>query len=306
MMISIFIGVADNKLLFFENESRIIAYTLNGEISFDLKTRSHSKFYQLAPNSFGILSDDADYYFCDSLGESKGYANTSYAIGMFKSDEAFFKQEQYIVEDRIYSKMGVVNRKGKSIIDFKYDYIGPLVNGYRYCIDSLKKRSFIDVNGNELELQNRCLPITDYRNERILLVNNYGLYDGLALNSKRVSWTDSLNNINYKECYYYYDTTGTERLVLSDTILQAGSFSEGLAPALTKDRKIGFINKKGNWVIMPKYELSVAGAYPMPYIVVPYFFNGFAYIKSFKGYIDKEGNEFFTGKRMQDRYDFSH
>ncbi len=309
-----FNGVADNKLIFNEFDSCIVAYNIDGSVDFSLSLNTHRKTYQLDKNLFGILSGDADYYFCDSLGQSKGYSNTSNMIGMLSSDEGFFKQEQFVVRHNRLAG-GVIDRSGKPITSFKYGYIGPLINGYRYCIDTLWRPIFIDSNGTELEFDDYFIPTVLDNYKDYALSQDYGFYDGLAVVLKHDDWSDSLSKINEEtfvkrwhesEKYRYYNTNGEIVLVLSDSILDAGNFSDGLAPVLTANKKLGFIDKTGQWVIQPKYELSLAGAYPMPYIVVPYFQNGFAYIKSFKGYIDKEGNEYFSGKRMQDHYNFSH
>ena len=86
----------------------------------------------------------------------------------------------------------------------------------------------------------------------------------------------------------------------------AGNFSEGLAPVIGRSRGLGFIDKTGKLVIPCTYEAAVGGAYPFPYVILPEFKGGFAYIKAFKGYIDNKGREYFSGKRVEDHYDFSH
>jgi hypothetical protein len=50
----------------------------------------------------------------------------------------------------------------------------------------------------------------------------------------------------------------------------------------------------------------MAGGYPIAYLVVPEFVNGFAYMQSYKGYIDKNGKKYYAGKRMKDHFNFSH
>ena len=106
--------------------------------------------------------------------------------------------------------------------------------------------------------------------------------------------------------YYYFNQSGKRKIILSPTMTFAGNFSEGLAPVTDAVGALGFINTQGKWSIKPEYELVVAGAYLDVYMVIPMFIGGYAYIKSFKGYIDKNGKKFFSGKRMQDHYDFSH
>jgi len=291
-----------------------VAYGIDETIEFSLPIRHSSKIYQLGPNLFGLLSYDADYYFCDSTGIRTGYYNNSGIVGMIKSDEGFFKQQQFVVQHREFGR-GVIDRNGQPLVDFKFAYIGPLNNGYRYCLDTLRKTIFIDSTGKELEFEDYTIPYVLDNYNTYLLSQDYGFNEGLAVVLKRDDRSDSLAKINKEayakkwyesERYRYYNTEGEIVLVLSDSIIAAGNFSDGLAPVLTSNKKLGFIDKTGQVVIQPKYELAVAGAYPMPYVVVPYFLNGFAYIKSFKGYIDKEGNEYFSGKRMRDHYNFSH
>jgi hypothetical protein len=104
----------------------------------------------------------------------------------------------------------------------------------------------------------------------------------------------------------YIDTSGSQRMLLADSIVISGMYREGLAPVVGKSRQLGFMDTRGRIVIPMKYELAVAGSYPFPYIVYPAFRGGFAYLKAFKGYIDQDGYEYFSGKRETDHYDFSH
>jgi hypothetical protein len=121
---------------------------------------------------------------------------------------------------------------------------------------------------------------------------------------------DSLRKHPYHDLdsihFVYVDKNGKVQLTLPTSIVFVGVFSEGLAPAINKGRQLGFVDKTGNWAIAPEFELTLAGAYPMPYVVTPQFIGGYAYIKAFKGYIDKKGNKYFGGERMEDHYNFSH
>ncbi|NOQ72481.1 MAG: hypothetical protein GQ574_10795 [Crocinitomix sp.] len=319
----LFIGIADNKLLFTDEETGLTAYHINGEFAFNLPKKGAGKVYQFSDNNFGVMGRDGDYYFCDSLGESKRYGINSGSIGMIQSYESFFKTKEFIVADYETDLFGLVDREGETRIDFKYAYIGSDVNGYRYCLDTNRRGAFVAANGDVIEelVGDEWYATSSFSRDRFILVQSYGFHDGLAIGSGRYPLPDSMLNRRYPsysdaekvvyrkyslEHFYYYDTTGTVILALPDSVDLVGNFSDGLAPILTKDKLLGFIDKKGNLVIQPKYELAVAGVYPFPYIIVPYFDKGFAYIKSFKGYIDSEGNEYFSGERMQDRYNFSH
>jgi len=70
-----------------------------------------------------------------------------------------------------------------------------------------------------------------------------------------------------------------------------------------QDLLFGFVEKTGKLVIEPAYSLAVGGSYPIPYLIIPEFKGGFAYIKAFKGYIDRKEKVFFAGEQLQDHYD---
>jgi tetratricopeptide (TPR) repeat protein len=104
----------------------------------------------------------------------------------------------------------------------------------------------------------------------------------------------------------YINSKGEKVLELPSDITFSGYFSEGLAPAMNRDNKLGFINLKGEWAILPKYEIIFVGDYPISLPDYPIFKGGYAYLRGYKGYVDKNGKEFFVGKRMKDHYNYSH
>jgi len=114
------------------------------------------------------------------------------------------------------------------------------------------------------------------------------------------------NNHSPQYYYAYADRQGKMKLVMPDSIIFTGPFSEGLAPVVSSGGKLGFIDTTGAVAIPFRYELAVAGGYPFPEIVIPKFDHGFAYLKAFKGYIDSAGNEYFSGRQEKDHYNFSH
>jgi KWG Leptospira. len=149
--------------------------------------------------------------------------------------------------------------------------------------------------GNDFEIDNRILYANNLCRASMPRLEN-GAY---------IDHGDDEDKPGNKQ-YSYFDRSGKIAFTLPDDIYWAGHFSDGLAPVLDNKRKLGFIDTSGKLVIQCKYELAVAGAYPMPYVVIPEFRNGFAYLKAFKGYIDQNGKEYFSGKRLEDKYDFSH
>lgn len=77
-----------------------------------------------------------------------------------------------------------------------------------------------------------------------------------------------------------------------------GPFSEGLALAITQQSKLGFINKKGEWAIEPKYPSSENDPY-----MLPYFLGGKAIVEAGdEGYleIDKKGKVLRKGRDISD------
>jgi len=117
---------------------------------------------------------------------------------------------------------------------------------------------------------------------------------------------DRVSYTSVGTCISYFNQAGEVVLELPSDIVFAGYFSEGLAPVMNKENGLGFINLKGEWAIPPKYEIAWVGDYPISLPDFPNFKGGYAYLKGFKGYIDKNGKEFFAGKRMQDHYNYSH
>ena len=311
-----FVGIQDDNLLFtsasYENQF-YKAYDINGQLKFKLPINSWSRITKLSDDLFGIVSTDADYYFCDAQGKQKPYASTSYAVGFFQSNQNYFKENQFVLRDGDSGFMGIINRNGAVIADFKYKNIGPEINGLRMSVDSLGHTFYLDKQG-KVAFKSDDLDFFNRRIKREFMLTQPGyFYEGLKLNYEPKIFIDTADNgeisryIDFDSITYYYENIEGERILeLPTDIILAGHFSEGLAPALNKDKSLGFINIKGEWAIEPKYELTMAGAYPIPYVVVPEFKSGYAYIKAFKGYIDKNGKEYFGGKRMEDRYNFSH
>jgi len=312
-----FLGIANSNLLYQTMDYRKIeysAYSISGELKFQLPLNTSYKLYQLGSNLIGLLATDGDYLFYDSLGIRKPYAQTSGYVGFHASDPAFLKQKEFIVKNETTEKVGMIDSDGNIIIDFKFEYIGPLINGIRVCVKDEYKIDYYDSNFKFI--------VTDThqgryhlggRNNPGVLIQQKGFYEGVSVAWGPKRTIETAADVTEKEVYhqneyliYLYDIGMKIIQEFEDHIIACGNFKNGLAPALTNNKQLGFINKKGEWVIQPNYELSVAGAYPMPYMVIPEFIGDFVYIKSFKGYLDKNGKEYFSGKRMEDHYDFSH
>lgn len=80
--------------------------------------------------------------------------------------------------------------------------------------------------------------------------------------------------------FFVLDTKGTEIAVPTSGILELKHFSDGLAPIKTADKKVGFINGKGEIAIQPQFNS------------VGYFFGGYAWAKTMDdkvGFINTKG-----------------
>jgi hypothetical protein len=86
--------------------------------------------------------------------------------------------------------------------------------------------------------------------------------------------------------YFYIDSTGNVKIQLPDEVKGASNFLDGMAMVVDAEDKVGFIDKTGKMVIPMKYVNDQPGGYIQ-------FYNGFTYMRSKRGYIDKTGYEYF-------------
>ncbi len=319
-----FVAISDNLLIYKERMDTTTLYSAvdaEGRLVFSLPLAGFwiEGIYRLSDNLFGLLAGEGDYMFCDSLGNIKPYGSFSWAVGFFSSDPEYFEQKYFTVTSKDRRRKGMIDRNGKIVLDFKYQVLSPPISGIAFGMDSMRKSSFISTDGDIAPKMIQHDSTTAFNLKSMIthhgrtLQRPIGFYEDVCLgieltimeqtdDSGKISKYVDMDSTNY----FYFNREGNKVLTLPTSYTFAGVFTEGLAPALNSNRKLGFINKEGEWAIQPEFELTMAGAYPIPYVVVPEFLGGYAYIKSFKGYIDRKGNKYFTGKRMQDHYNFSH
>lgn len=161
-----------------------------------------------------MLPGNADYIYIDKEGK------TIFSTPFRRAFE--FSEGLARVEKR--NKFGFINTKGELIIQPSYSFALNFAEGRAVVIKG-KQYGFIDRKGN---LAIGC----QYRHA-------WSFHEGLAV----VTMDD--------RTYYYIDTLGKK--VIDSTYTKAFSFDEGLAPARSKD-SFGYINKKAEWVISPRFE----------------------------------------------------
>lgn len=265
----------------------------------------------LNDTTFLFLSEDG-VALTDAKGNiyPYGISNGWYGFGFRNLFSAFNSMDLITVTDFNTNKMGAISREGKLVIPCEHEYLGVFENGIAPYYDSMTLVGFIN-NKNEVVIR----PGFDRRNiyDAYTASQRFGFSEGLCrtlvlIPDSVVNGVSYIHTENQRTAMRiaYINRNGEQKILLPDSIAIAGDFSGGLAVITAKSGATGFIDTTGKIVIPLKYELAAAGAYPFPQIIYPAFINGYAYIKSYKGYIDSKGKEYFSGRRMKDEYDFSH
>lgn len=303
-------GTSDNRLIYKSIRDAKVWYSatdVRGKEVFSLPLAFDrvEGLCRISKELFGFFAKGG-VYFCDAKGVQKPWGLEE-LYG--QQPGAFFRSQRFSVHHFRKKKYGVVDRQGNTLIPFHYKFIGEFVNGYALFRDTLDHYGLMDSLGTHIlshlgsdavELSRDLgRPLTFY--EGLCPVRQYCLLKVIGENGKE-SFTINPDSM----CFTYFDQKGKPAFSLPATFQLAGFFSDGLAPVLDTKGNFGFINKKGELVIPPEYEATLAGGYPIAYLIVPEFIGGFAYIKSWKGYIDKSGKKYYTGKRAKDEYHFSH
>ncbi len=309
----LFMGTFNNSFVFWEDGKDFYGYKWydrKGKLKYKLAIMgsSYRYVYRLNNNMYALIGEEGvrfvdtnKIYYPFSIDDGMvfpGYAQMY--DGML--NEWLENDGLLPVRDFRSGLDGFISGKGIMEIPFKYKKIGPFIKGRAPFVDTvLHKIGFLDKKGKMA-----IPPVLDEEHFDRRPFMDEPLYFSEGLCPITLGRRMMSNNHGPEHYYGYTDTTGKVVLVMPDSIVYAGNFSCGLAPVISIGKSLGFINKSGALVIPFKYEVAMAGAYPFPRIVIPEFINGFAYLKAFKGYIDTAGYEYFSGKRMQDHYDFSH
>lgn len=311
-----FLGIFNNVLVtgYEKGEQRIYeGFDINGQLKFSIPYDDGyaTAVSKLNDTTFLFLSEDG-IGLTDAAGNIYPYGirNGWYGFGFSSLFSEFNSMNLITVTDFNTAKMGAISKDGKLIIPCQHAYLGTFENGIAPYYDSIGLTGFINYK-NEVVIP----PHLDRRNIYDAYTASQQFHFSEGLCKTLVVIPDSIvNGISYIHTedqqtamrIAYINMKGEQKILLPDSIAIAGDFSDGLAVITAKSGATGFIDTTGKIVIPLKYELAAAGSYPFPQIVYPRFLHGYAYIKSYKGYIDSKGKEYFSGKRMKDEYDFSH
>ncbi len=264
--------------------------------------------YRLSANVYGLVGEEGIYF----IDTNKTYYPWAVDNGMVFPGYAdmydgllhdWLHGDGLVpVTDMKTNKHGYLNGKGELVLPCVYDWIGTFENGIAAWLDTAThKIGFMDRRGRAV-----IRPVLGAENLEQVRLTGMSMRFSEGYCPISIGKRHEDGGRGTTDYYGYADTAGKVVLVMPDSIVFAGEFSGGLAPVIAKSGGLGFIDREGNLKIPLRYEAAMEGAYPFPRVVFPEFINGYAYIKSYKGYIDSTGYEYFSGKRMQDHYDFSH
>ncbi|MFS0558743.1 WG repeat-containing protein [Brevibacillus sp. 179-C9.3 HS] len=208
-----------------------------------------------------------------------------------------------IVSNSKTRKYGLIDDKGKVIVNYKFDYISSFVDGFaRYSKGG--KYGFIDMQGNEV-IKAQFDSVGDFKFGRAVASINkkYGMidrtgkwiikpqYDAINyLPHQRYFPSESIQQysndpilIKQGDFYGYINIQG--EVVIPPKFVYASEFFNGLAAVQEVGKPKGFINWNGDYAIEPQFYFATA------------FYNGIAYVSAWKeegktlggGLIDKNG-----------------
>ncbi len=291
---NLFLGITNNLLIRSVEKKDgslfLEARNWNGELQFSIKTRYISDFvYQLSDNLYGMMGNEGGGSFVDKNGEHLPYDMPSGIISdlIRTADTSYFNQDVLVVEND-QQKRALIDRTGKNLTGFIYLGITPFSEGKAFAVKENYETVLLNKKGELVGNLKRVLDTEFMQKVQVLTNSPQRFSEGLSLGQTYVIMETVVNGKTERHIdddstyFYYFDEAGSWVLNLPSGNSMAGYFNEGLAPLANDEGQLGFIDRSGKLVIPQKYELSMAGSYPLPYMVVPEFIGGYAYIKSFK------------------------
>jgi hypothetical protein len=206
--------------------------------------------------------------------------------------------QTFIVEVKAASgKWGYINLKGDYVIPAQFDNCNPFAENGLAVVEKNKANVIINIKGEEIPTEIKGFEII----RGAFGFAQKGFQDGLLAVQVNKKWgyLNASGKIAIPLKYDYVtafesgfaaasvgtkffvlDTKGTEVAVSAPSIVELRHFSEGFAPFRTADKKIGFLNGKGEIAIQPQFTN------------VGYFVSGYAWAKTVDnkvGFINTKG-----------------
>ena len=284
-----FIGISNNLLLFKSANSKYYVKNIEGkEVFHILFKRSEVKnIHRLKNNLYLVGNHNDEYYIADSMGRIEVEVSVPITALVQRNMEVLHNAGFFVVENIHYKLYGVISRDGRTIIDQKFSFIGERDGNIFCCVDTSQRAYFIDTSGKVLLEVTNLVSYNMIIYSQLTIKQPIGYRDSLCLGIE-----DQFNNRRF----FYFDATGKKKFYLGSEIVWVANFCEGLAPVADSSGNLGFINTKGELVIGRKYKLVLEGGYPIPFILIPEFRGGYAYLAGHNGYISQNRVPFFKDK----------
>lgn len=177
-------------------------------------------------------------------------------------------------------KWGLIDGKGKIVVNYKYNYISSFSEGLAGFLKD-GKHGFIDKNGNEV-IKAQFDRVGDFRfgraaasiNKKWGMIDLKGAwifppqYDFISYSSRTQQYSN--DPIPFKQGDYYGYISNSGKIVIPPKFVRASEFSEGLADVQEAGKQIGYIDWDGQYILPPKYYFATS------------FYDGIAYVSSWK------------------------
>lgn len=222
-----------------------------------------------------------------------------FTVCAFALNALLLHAQTYVVQVKTFEtkKWGYSTVDGDLVIPAQYEKCYPFSsNGLAVIYDDKQRQyHFINLKNVRLETDPAKFKIKDGLgfhvsgfNDHLFLVevnekwgymNDEGKMSIQAVYDNGTDFNDGFATVKKGTQFLIVDLKGRE-IPVSTPALDVRSFSEGLAPIRTMDKKFGFVNTNGELAIPSQFES------------VGYFTNGLAWAKTFDkkvGYIDKTG-----------------
>ncbi|MBB78002.1 MAG: hypothetical protein CL844_03245 [Crocinitomicaceae bacterium] len=172
-------------------------------------------------DGFAIGRIDQQFYLLGKKGEKIKINGSINGVNYVKNGYAPFKNKE--------GNFGFIDTKGEIIIPAKFENVGYFYNNLAWARKINGKIGFININGDWV-----IEPVFDK-------VTNFEGNDKIASVKKEDRWI-------------FLRASG-ETFEIKNTIA-IGKFNNERCWVKTINNKVGFIDKKGNWIVEPKYEAA--------------------------------------------------
>ena len=232
-----------------------------------------------AVNTKGEMVIDLEYdyilQFSDGIAAAAkngkfGYIDTKGKIVIdFIYEDARSFNDGSIAPVRIEKRYGYINKQGEIVIERQFDKAGTVVNGIAVAANGRLVKAWSEERGDYMATEKEHYIINDKTREIITVA-----YDEVADFAE-----NGLAAVREATLYGYIDKNGEE--VIAPQFIEAGEFSEGLAPVKTQNEKWCYINEQGEIVMEFENTMKLGS-----------FSNGLAWIVNEQreyGYINTDG-----------------